>query len=343
MLGEFLVIFRSSPWLVLTELVVIWIAVWLAYRFLRGTRGGGAIKGFVLILMVATFLIRVIGQGNDAFERLAFLYNRFLGLAAILLIVVFQPELRQAMIRLGHAWTFGVRRDGARTTAAMVAEASEFLSRAKFGAIMAIERRTRLGGLAESGVELDAVLSVRLLQSIFYPNSPLHDLGVVIRDTRIAAASVQFPLVEEGVLPPEFGSRHRAAVGLSTECDCLVVVVSEETGRIVICERGHIDGPYDREALSEELTRRLAGSDADRNSDDASADDSDTTIIRVDAPSGSSSASSSATSSASSSGSTPAATATATPRAASASPAVPDPDDASRPSSISSSVSPSPN
>jgi len=259
MLEGLLQLVRSEPWLVAAEITAIWLVVWLAYRFLRGTRGGGAIKGFAVLLVIGTFLIRVIGQGSELFERLSFLYGRFLGLAAIMLIVVFQPELRQAMIRLGHAWSFNRRRGEARTTAATIGEACEYLSRAKFGAIIALERQTRLGGLAESGVELDALISPRLLQSIFYPNAPLHDLGVVIRGDRIAAASVQFPLAEEGVLPPEYGARHRAAVGLSTECDALVVVVSEETGSISIAERGTIEGPFDRQTLVAELVRRLEG------------------------------------------------------------------------------------
>ncbi|MHC4809031.1 MAG: diadenylate cyclase [Planctomycetota bacterium] len=259
MLEGLLQLVRSEPWLVATEVAVIWLMVWLAYRFLRGTRGGGAIKGFAVLLVLGTFLIRVIGQGSEFFERLSFLYGQFLGLAAIMLIVVFQPELRQAMIRLGHAWSFDRRRGEARSTATTIGEACDYLSRAKFGAIIAIERRTRLSGLAETGIELDALASPRLLQSIFYPNSPLHDLGVVIRGDRIAAASVQFPLAEEGVLPPEFGARHRAAVGLTLECDAIVVVVSEERGTVSVVERGQIEGPFDRETLVGELVRRLEG------------------------------------------------------------------------------------
>ncbi len=257
MLEGLLQLVRSDPWLVAAEILVIWLVVWLAYRFLRGTRGGGAFKGFAVLLLVATLLINVIGQGSELFERLDFLYQRFLGLAAIMLIVVFQPELRQAMIRLGHAWSFGRGRGELRSTAATIGEACEYLSRAKFGAIIAIERQTKLGGLAEGGVLLDALITPRLLQSIFYPNAPLHDLGVVIRGDRIAAASVQFPLAEEGVLPADYGARHRAAVGLSTECDALVVVVSEETGTISIAESGGIEGPFDRETLVTELVRRL--------------------------------------------------------------------------------------
>ena len=104
---------------------------------------------------------------------------------------------------------------------------------------------------------LDAQVSARLLESIFWPNSPLHDLGVIIRADRILAASVQFPLAEEGIVSVEYGSRHRAAVGLSIETDCIVVIVSEETGGISIAERGRIEANIDRASFHEVLSRRL--------------------------------------------------------------------------------------
>lgn len=93
-------------WHLAIELAVIWLCVYVIFRFLQGTRGAGVIKGFAILLVVGTMLIRVLAQASDAFTRLNFIYDRFLGLVAILLIVVFQPELRQAMIRLGHAWSF---------------------------------------------------------------------------------------------------------------------------------------------------------------------------------------------------------------------------------------------
>ncbi|MBT8487130.1 MAG: TIGR00159 family protein [Phycisphaerales bacterium] len=247
----------TVPWQAAIEIAVIWLCVYFVFRFLRGTRGAGVIRGVVVLVVIATLSIRMLGQSSDAFLRLNFIYDRFLGLLAVLLIVVFQPELRQAMSRLGRAWSFRPGREQVDSVIDAVNEAVLFLSKSQFGALIALERSTELGGLIETGARLDAKVDARLLESIFWPNSPLHDLGVVIRGDRILAASVQFPLVEEGVLPLEYGSRHRAAAGLSQESDCLVIIVSEETGAISIAERGVIEHAIGRDQFRSVLARRL--------------------------------------------------------------------------------------
>jgi diadenylate cyclase len=249
---------------VVIEMAVIWIAVYAIFRFLRGTRGAGIFKGFAIIFILLTLIIKVLGQGTDAFGRLNFIYDRFLGLLAIVLIVVFQPELRQAMIRLSQARHYRGYAGHAREVVEAVSEAVEFLSKNQFGALIAIERSVKLGGLVEGGQVLDARVSARLLESIFWPNSPLHDLGVVIRGNRIVAAGVQFPLAEEGVLPARTGSRHRAAAGLTMEADCVVVIVSEETGAVSIAEHGKVEFDIPRDRLESILAKRLAAAPAVR-------------------------------------------------------------------------------
>ena len=126
---------------------------------------------------------------------------------------------------------------------------------------------------------LDAKLSSRLLQSIFWPNNPLHDLGVVLRDNRILAAGVQFPLAEEGSLPARYGSRHRAAVGLSNESDCIVVIVSEETGVVSIAIEGQLQSPIPRDRLTAVLTQILEVEEATQGEQVAP-----TTADKVEAP-----------------------------------------------------------
>ena len=239
------------------ELAVIWVCVFLIFRFLRGTRGAGIVKGLALLFIILTLTIRVLGQDADAFRQLNFIYDRFLGILTILLIVVFQPELRQAMIRLGHTRIFRGSQGHVSNIVESTDEAVRFLCKNQFGALIAIERSVKLGGLVEGGQELDAKVSARLLESIFWPNSPLHDLGVVIRGNRIVAAGVQFPLAEEGMLPPNFGSRHRAGLGLTLETDCIVIIVSEETGSVTIAERGKVSPGIPREDFAGELARRL--------------------------------------------------------------------------------------
>ncbi len=231
--------FKDAPWEVAVELAVIWIVVLIVYRFLRGTRGARVIKGVALILVVGVFSIQVFGR-EGAFERLNLLYAKALPIVSITLIIVFQPELRRALVRLGEARLFrqsGLRR--ARVIEELVA-AIGYLSKNKIGALIAIERRVGLRGIVELGTRLDAEVTKQLLDTIFWPGSALHDMGVVIRGDRIIAAGVQFPLADGESLPQELGSRHRAAIGLSQEADALVLIVSEETGTISVAERGEL-------------------------------------------------------------------------------------------------------
>ena len=244
---------------IIIEIAVIWACVYLVVRFLKGTRGAGIVKGMAVALVMVTLLIKVVGHGTDIFGRLNFLYDQFLGVVAILLIVVFQPELRQFMIRLGHTRFFRTTTTQVHHVADAVSEAVELLSKSQFGALIAIERSVGLSGLYEGGERLDARVTGRLLGSIFWPNSPLHDLGVVIRGDRILAANVQFPLAEEGSVSRRHGSRHRAAIGITLESDCVAVVVSEETGAIALVEQGIIEGNVPRAQFRERLLKRLEG------------------------------------------------------------------------------------
>jgi diadenylate cyclase len=161
------------------------------------------------------------------------------------------------MIRLGETRFLRPPRQTVTGIVDAVSEAVEFLSKSRFGALIAIERHVGLSGLAETGVSLNADVSARLIESIFWPNNPLHDLGVIIKGSRILAAGVQFPLAEEGVAPAELGSRHRAGLGLSTETDAIVVIVSEETGKISIAERGVLDIDIPRDQLRKTILKRM--------------------------------------------------------------------------------------
>jgi diadenylate cyclase len=241
---------------VVIEMAVIWVCVYAVFRFLRGMRGAGMLKGLIVFFVLITLLIRVLGQDADVFGRLNYLYTHFLELAAIVLIVIFQPELRQAMIRISHSRHF---RTGGSMPGVIgaVSEAATFLAKNQFGALIAIERNVTLDSLVEHGQSIDAEVSANLLETIFWPSSPLHDLGVVIRGNRIVAAGVQFPLAEEGSFPARTGSRHRAAAGLTVESDCIVVIVSEESGAISIAENGQIQYDVPREQVARELARRL--------------------------------------------------------------------------------------
>lgn len=245
-------------WQVALEIGVIWLVVFAIIRFVQGTRAAGALKGTLILLAVATLIIRIIGQ-HDAFQRLKYLYDNFLTLLAVTLIVVFAPELRRGLIRLGEAPLLRRGDLGRSSIPAEVASACAYLAKSKFGAIIVIQRETELKGLIEGGTPIAGKLTARLLQTIFFPGSALHDLAVIIRGESVVAAGVQLPLADPEDMPdPSLGSRHRAAVGLSRECDALVVIVSEETGSISIAERGRLDRHFTADALREELASRLS-------------------------------------------------------------------------------------
>lgn len=257
-------------WEVLVELVIIWIVVYAILRFLQGTRAARAIKGLIFVLIVGTVVVRVLG--DDTFARLTYLYDRVLAGFALALVVIFQPELRRALIRLGETRFFGTTERGAAAVASQIAPACVFLSKAKFGAIIVIERRVGLKAVIEGGTDLDAKLSSSLIQTIFHPGSALHDLAVVIRGDRIHSAGVQLPMASATEITDQsFGSRHRAAIGVTKDSDALVVVVSEETGHIRTAQRGQLSKPIKRAAL-EEMLRDLLGHHDDNDPDQPLAD-----------------------------------------------------------------------
>ncbi len=246
-------------WQVVIELVVLWVLVWLVYRFIRGTRAAGAVKGLLLVFILATLAVRVFAQG-DLFARLAVLYNRLLGLAALAVLITFAPEIRRAVLRLGEASFFRATPEQVRTVVDSLVNSCEFLSKNKFGAIVALERGAPLREMIETGRSINADISSHLLNAIFWPNSPLHDMGVVVRGDKIIAASVQFPLAEPAEMPGKhLGTRHRAAVGLARSTDALVIVVSEETGGISITDGREFKRMLTPEALRQELIKRMTG------------------------------------------------------------------------------------
>lgn len=246
----------SDPLSVAVELSVIFVGVLFVLRFLQGTRGAGVFKGAIILVAVLLLGIRFAGLFSESFARLRFLSEGLLGAIAVFLLVVFQPELRQAMVRLGQTIVPSERRN-LDPLVDSLDEAVGFLSRNRFGALVVIERGTSLAGLAAQGVQLDARLTAPVLESIFWPSSPLHDLAVVIRGERIAAASVQLPLTDE-TFAVRLGARHRAAVGVTEECDALVVVVSEENGAIRLAESGKLSDPVPHADFAEQLRQRLS-------------------------------------------------------------------------------------
>lgn len=244
-------------WEVGLEIALLWLIVYGVLRFVRGTRAAGALKGMVILFFGGWLAVRLLNRA-DLFPRLAIIYTVLLQYAAIALVVTFQPELRRALIRLGETPLFFGQSAQVRPVVDAVVDSAGVLSKSRFGAIMAIERNVGLRDAIETGKALNADVSQELLSSIFWPNSPLHDMGVVIRDGKIVAASVQFPLADPGDMPDgHLGTRHRAAVGLARASDALVVVVSEETGSISLADGTVLLRGLSPDELRGELLRRL--------------------------------------------------------------------------------------
>ena len=255
-----------SWWQVGIELLLIGSVLYWVVSFLRGTRGARLLKGAVVLLISLYVVVKLVATRFDL-ERVAFLYSVFLQFAFIAIVVALQPELRRALMRLGETRLFRSRSKQVNEQIEALVESAIYLSRKRIGALVAVERDIGLGGLTESATRVNADVSAVLLNTIFWPNSPLHDLGVVISQDRVAYAGVQFPLAESDELERELGSRHRAAVGLSQETDAVIMVVSEETGDISVAHNGQLVRKLSPEALRSVLQDML-GSKPDKPKDE---------------------------------------------------------------------------
>jgi len=242
---------------VFIELLLIGVVVWWLMRFLRGTRGARLVKGVAVILATVYIAIRLLPE-DLGWERIKFLYGNFLLFGFVGIVVAFQPELRRVLIQVGQTRFFRSPLGRVQATISALLDSTAYLSRNKIGAVLAIERSVGLGEIEESGTPIDGELTSGLLNSIFYPGSALHDMGVIIRDGRIAAAGCQFPLAESDEVDASLGSRHRAALGLAKDSDAIVLVVSEETGRVSVACDGQLYLGLAPEALGALLLGLLA-------------------------------------------------------------------------------------
>jgi diadenylate cyclase len=237
--------------MILVELTLIGLCVNWCAGVLQSTRGTRPLRGLLLVMISATIVVHLFG-----WERLDLLYRYVLVGLGFVGLVVFQPELRRALIRAGDVPFHRTRGPHSQLVSALVKSAG-YLSRNRYGALIAIQRDVDLTGWAENGTVINAEVSANLVNSIFFPNSPLHDLGVIIRGTRVLAANCQFPSPDSDEVDAALGSRHLAAVGMSYESDALVLVVSEETGVISLADNGRLTRYLTLDDLAEELKQRL--------------------------------------------------------------------------------------
>lgn len=244
--------FASYYWRAAFEIFLLAAVIYYFLLLFRGTRGAAVFTGFVIALLVVTGLTRIF-----ELNVVNWILSRVLGFLAIAVLVIFQPELRKALAQIGSQQFLGSSQQRHELIDVLV-EAARALSQKHFGALIAIEREIGFRGLQETGVTIDAKATTELLTTIFFPNTPLHDGGLVLRGDRVVAAGCIFPLTQRQGLSTQFGMRHRAAIGLSEETDAIVLIVSEETGMISVAHHGQLLEDFNIDSLRAFLSRHLA-------------------------------------------------------------------------------------
>ncbi|WP_269923742.1 diadenylate cyclase CdaA [Enterococcus innesii] len=213
------------------DVIVVWYLVYKLIQLVRGTKAIQLFKG-VGLFIVLRFLAGIVGL-----KTLSWLMDQVITYGVIAAIVIFQPEIRRGLEHLGRSSFFKTSKNEKRRDEVLVQaldKAVQYMAKRKIGALITIERTTGLEEYIETGIPLDADVTGELLINIFIPNTPLHDGAVILRDDKIAVASAYLPLSESPLIPKEFGTRHRAAVGISEVSDALTIIVSEETGDVSI-------------------------------------------------------------------------------------------------------------
>ena len=220
------------------DIFIVAVILYKVYEMLQDTRAITLVKG-VLVLLGVTIICSWM-----ELHVISWLLQKCVTLLFVALPIVFQPELRRALEHLGQgkflAPSVTLDDDEARSVVNELAKAVKVLSANKIGALLVIERDMGLNDISATGIQIDGLITSDFLMNVFIPNTPLHDGAAVIRGKRLIAAGCLLPLTENRGLSTELGTRHRAAIGLSEQCDALIVVVSEETGTISVAENGHI-------------------------------------------------------------------------------------------------------
>lgn len=240
----------------LRAVVDILIIAGLIYFLLKLLRGTRAVQ-----MLVAIALLFVFYRGAQwaRLEMVEWLLTTLLPYVAIALIILFQPEIRRALSRVGrNISTLRFASRNPKGTYDDIVMAAEYFSQNRIGALVVVERQASLRTYIESGIPLDAKLSYDLLVSIFRPGSPLHDGAVIIEGSRVAAAGCFLPLSLNPMISKQLGTRHRAAIGVTEDSDCLVVLTSEETGSISIASAGTIETNLTPEDLSDRLREMVS-------------------------------------------------------------------------------------
>ena len=237
--------FVEAHWRDGIEILILSALAYHGYLFLRATRGARILTGLLVLLLSLTIISDFL-----KLEVITWLLQRLSVFLAIGLVVIFQPELRRMLAELGSQRLFSFNKTDEASLDSLI-EAMVELSHKRIGALIAIKRGIDMRQFAETGVELDALISSELLNTIFHPKTPLHDGGIIVEQGRIVAAGCVFPVSQREVRNRAVGLRHRAAMGVTEETDAIALIVSEETGALSLCFRGKLDHDLEPEALKQ--------------------------------------------------------------------------------------------
>lgn len=240
--------------LLIIDILIVGYLIFRVIKMLKGTRAMQLLKGIVLLLIInalSEFL---------SLNILHYMLSSIMTYGVLLVIVVFQPELRKALEQVGNTdikKILDFEEEEEPSCIEDVVKAAKDMANKKIGALIVFELDTNLGDYVHTGVQLDSKVSKELLINIFIPDTPLHDGAVIIKDNKIEAASCILPLTDKESIDRIFGTRHRAAIGLTENSDAVVVVVSEETGAISLAIGGKIIRDISEEQLRKELIKRI--------------------------------------------------------------------------------------
>ncbi|MBU0489819.1 MAG: diadenylate cyclase CdaA [Bacteroidetes bacterium] len=257
-------LFITLRWLDIVDILLVAALLYLVYDLIKGTAAVNIFLGILAVIVVW----RVVKAAE--MELLTEILGQFISVGVIALLIVFQPELRQFLLLIGSPGIVGRSKAGKRIFGWIeqmnvihdkdideLLDACSELAREKEGALIIIARKSQLTSYTETGEQLDSKISSRMLQNVFFKNSPLHDGAVVIVENRVKAAGCVLPLTENKDFPSYLGLRHRAGLGITEKSDAIAVIISEETGHISVAEHGNIRYNIDLSKLRKFLTDNL--------------------------------------------------------------------------------------
>ena len=235
----------------LLDIGLVWFLIYKLLTLLKGSRGMQLVKGILIVVGLKLFF-NFIG-----FDTMTYIFDQLVTWGVLVIIIIFQPELRRALEYLGRVKITNFFKnngtlvdDDKENVVKIVVDSAKHMARRRIGALLVLEDSTGLDEYVEGGVKLDADITNELIVNIFIPNTPLHDGAVIMNKEKIRAASCVLPLTDNPNIASNYGTRHRAALGLSELTDALILVVSEETGKISICRNGKLTTDFKDDELN---------------------------------------------------------------------------------------------